>query len=98
MASIKFIASQVRSIFKYKTTRIKVLKCYANIYFNKQCLKKKIVPSYANIKLPNTSPASRNTQRKIHSMRIRDEIIFLYKKKQLNNTLYKIHLKAAQEW
>ena len=31
-------------------------------------------------------------------MCIRDEIRFLYKKKQLNNTLYKIHLKAAQEW
>ena len=32
-------------------------------------------------------------------MRIKDEIRFLHKKKQqLNNTLYKIHLKAAQEW
>jgi len=32
-------------------------------------------------------------------MRIKDEIKFLYKKKQkLNNYLYKIHLKAAQEW
>jgi hypothetical protein len=31
-------------------------------------------------------------------MRIRDEIRFLYKEKQqINNTLYKIHLKAAQE-
>ena len=80
MASIKFIASQARTIFQYKTIRIKVLRCYANIYFNKQCLIKKIVPSYANIKLSNTSPAARNTQRKIHSMRIRDEIRFLHKK------------------
>jgi hypothetical protein len=96
MASIKFIASQALTIFQYKTTRIKVLKCCANIYFNKQCLSKKIVPSYAKIKLPNTSTAARNTQRKIHSMRIRDEIKFLYKKKQqLNNILYKIHLEAA---
>jgi hypothetical protein len=32
-------------------------------------------------------------------MRIKDEIRFLQKKKQqLNNELYKIHLKAAQEW
>ena len=32
-------------------------------------------------------------------MRIKDEIKFLYKKNQkLNNDLYKIHLKAAQEW
>jgi len=58
-----------------------------------------MVPRYADIKLPNTSPAARNTQKKVHNMRIRDEIRFLYKKKQqLNNTLYKIHLKAAQEW
>ena len=69
MASIKFIASQARTIFQYKTTRIKVLKRCANIYFNKECVNKKIVPNYANIKLPNTSPAARNTQRKIHNMR-----------------------------
>jgi hypothetical protein len=32
-------------------------------------------------------------------MRIKDEIRWLYKKKQqLNDTMYKIHLKAAQEW
>jgi hypothetical protein len=38
MASVKLIASQARTIFQYKNNRIKVLKCYANIYFNKQCL------------------------------------------------------------
>ena len=56
MASIKFTGSQARTIFQYKYTRTKVLKCCANIYFNKQCLIKKIVPGYANIKLPSTSP------------------------------------------
>jgi hypothetical protein len=54
MASIKLIASQVRTIFQYKNTRIKVLKCCANIYFNKQCLNKRIVPSHAKLKIPNT--------------------------------------------
>jgi len=38
MASIKFTGSQARTIFQYKYTRTKVLKCCANIYFNKQCL------------------------------------------------------------
>jgi len=96
---VKLIASQARTIFQYKNTRIKVLKCFANIYFNKQCLNKRIVPSYANLKIPNTSPAARTTQRKIHSMRIIDEISFRCKKKQqLDNALYKIHRKAAQEW
>ena len=79
MASVKLIASQACTIFQYKNTRIKVLKCCTNSYFNKQCLNKRIVPSYANIKLPNTSPAPRTTQRKVHSMRIRNEIRFLYR-------------------
>ena len=64
MASIKFIASQARTIFQYKSTRIKVLKCWAKIYFKKECLVKKIVPGYANIKLPNTSPATQIPQKK----------------------------------
>ena len=99
MASIKFIGCQACTIFQYKNTRIKVLNCCANIYFNKQCLIKEIVPNYANIKLPNTSPAAHTTQKKIRTVRIKDEIKLLYKKKQkLNNELYKIHLKAAQEW
>jgi len=81
MASIKFIASQARTIFQYKNTRTKILKCCANIYFNKQCLIKKFIPVYANIKLPNTSPAARITQKKVHIIRIKDEIRLLYKKK-----------------
>ena len=79
MASIKFIASQARTIFQYKNTRTKTLKCCANIYFNIQCLIKKCIPGYANIKLPNTSRAARITQKKVHIMRINDEIRLLYK-------------------
>ena len=89
MASIKFIASQARTIFQYKNTRTKILKCCANIYFNKRCLIKKFVPGYANIKLPNTSPAARITQKKVHIIRIKDEIRLLYSHAQnkvvLNN-------------
>jgi hypothetical protein len=99
MALIKFIASQAHTIFQYKNIRNKVLKCCANMYFNKQCLNNEIIPNYANIKLPKISPAASKTQKKVHVMRIKDEIRFLYKKKeQLNDTMYKIHLKAAQEW
>ena len=60
----KFTASQASSIYHYKKLKIKVLKCNADIYFNKQCLAKKIVPNYANIKVPNTSPAAQKTQNK----------------------------------
>jgi len=77
MASIKFIASQDRSINQYKMLPTKIMKCYANIYFNHQCLKKKTVPKYASIKVPYTSPVSSITQKKIQTRRIKDEIKFL---------------------
>jgi hypothetical protein len=39
MESIKLLACQAKSISTYKNTQTKPLKCCANIYFNKQCLK-----------------------------------------------------------
>ena len=79
--------------------RTKVTKCCANIYFNWQYLTNKVVPKYANMKIPYTSPATNITQEKIQTIRLKDEIKFLYTKKwKLNNDLYSIHLKAAQVW
>jgi hypothetical protein len=58
MSLIKItLASQARSISQYKNLRIKVMKCCANIYFNKQCLIKTVIPNYAKIKIPYTSLA-----------------------------------------
>jgi hypothetical protein len=99
MDIIKFIAGQAYSIFQYKNVRTKILKCCADISFNRKCLTNKVVPNYAKIKVPATSPASLVTQNKIHITRIKDEIKFLHMKKaKLNQQLYNIHLKAAQEW
>jgi hypothetical protein len=68
-------------------------------FFNKQCLSKNITPKYANINVPQTSKAAKFTQSKVNSIRIKDEIKFLYRKKDhLNKELYQAHLKAAQEW
>jgi hypothetical protein len=50
MDNIKFIASQAKSINLYKNTRSKLLKCCANIYFNRQCIAKKVIPKYASIR------------------------------------------------
>jgi hypothetical protein len=62
-------------------------------------LAKKIVPNYVNIKTANTSPAALVTTKKAQTIRIKDEIKFLYKKKEkLKHELYKIHLRTAQEW
>jgi hypothetical protein len=60
---------------------MKVLKCNADIFFNKQCLTKQIVPNYANIKVPATSLAAHKTQSKAQLTRFKEEIKFLYKKK-----------------
>jgi hypothetical protein len=57
------------------------LRC-ADISFNRQCLNNKVVPRYARIKVPKTSPASTATQNKIHTIRIKDEIKFLQMKKK----------------
>jgi hypothetical protein len=94
-----FIASQASSITQYKNTKTKLMKCCTNIYFNRQCLIKKITPKYANCKIPQTSPASKDTQIKVKNIRVKDEIKFLCaKKQQLNKNLYNIHLKAVHEW
>jgi len=53
MANIKFVASQAKTINRYKNTRSKVLKYCASIYLNKQCLVKKVIPKYANLKFMN---------------------------------------------
>jgi len=101
MENIKFnfIHSQAKSIYQYNSLQTKILKCNANIMFNKQCLSKNLIPKYANIKIPRTSKAASFTQTKTHTIRIKDEIRFLYMKKTLlNKSLYIAHLKVAQEW
>jgi len=64
----------------YENTRSKLLKCSANTYFNKQCIAKKVIPSYANIKFLNTSPVAQFASKKAQTTRIKDEIKFLFKK------------------
>ena len=98
MAPIKILTCQARSINHYKDVRTKVMKCCANICFNRQCLTKKVIPKYANVRITYTSPATNITQ-KIHTIRRKDEIKCLYKEKEkLNTDLYNIRLKVAQEW
>ena len=61
--------------------------------------KNNLTPTYAKLKFPNTSPASKFTQRKATHMRIKDEIKFLHdKKQQLNYQIYHLHLTLANTW
>ena len=99
MSCIKFIGRQANTIILYKNLRPKLLKCCANIYFNKQCLSKTVIPEYDNTKFANTSPAAYITTKKTQITRVKDEVKFLFKKKEkLKHELYKAHLKAAQKW
>jgi len=89
-SKIRLIASQAHSFNIYKNQKLKLLVCSANIYFNKQCLVQNLIPAYAKVKVAATSPAAKFTTRKTHTLRIKDEIRFLYKKKaQLWNGTHK---------
>jgi hypothetical protein len=58
-----------------------------------------VIPKYANTKFATTSPPAHITTKKPQITRIKDEVKFLFKKKQkLNYELYKTHLKALREW
>ena len=73
--------------------------CNACIYFNKQCLARKLTPTHARIKVPNTSPAHLHTKHKASVMRIKDEVRYLHsKKKNLNTHIYDLHLQLADSW
>jgi len=86
-------------IHKYVDLKRKLYKCIGNIYFNRQCLKQHLTPSYANIRIPNTSPAHKYTQQKISTIRIKDEIKYLHTKKQkLNIQIYHLHISIANTW
>jgi hypothetical protein len=98
-AKIKFIASQAKTIHLYRNTRSKLIKCNTNIYFNKQCLAKKVTPKYANLNFTNNSPAAQITTNKAQVLRLKNEIKFLFKKNEkLNQELQATHIKEANEW
>jgi len=95
---LKIIGASQSLIHKFENLKRKLYKCNASIYFNRQCLENRLTPSYARVKIPNTSPAHKYTQKKV-TMRIKDEIKFLHCKKQkLNLSIYHLHLQLAKSW
>jgi len=87
MSQLKVINASRGCIHKYENIK-KLNNCNANIYFNRQCLQKQLIPNYARIKVLNTSPAFKYTctQHKVPNIRIKDEINYLYKKKTFKPT------------
>ena len=94
-----FNSSQTRCVYQYMNCKRKLLHCNANIKFNKTCLKKNLIPRYAHINIPEYNEAAIKTKAKAQISRIKNEIQFLYKKKeQLNTQLYCKHLHNANTW
>jgi hypothetical protein len=94
-------ANHAFSINLYKNTKRKLLKCNADIHFNKTCLAHKITPKYANIKIKTSthSEAAKITEKQVRTLRIKNEIKYLYtKKQQLNKQLYALHIEVANTW
>ena len=59
------ISGAVRLIYRslgVKGLKVKVLRCCADVFGNRQYLTKKITPNYAKIKVPVIFPDSRITQ------------------------------------
>jgi hypothetical protein len=70
----------------------KLLHCNANLKFNKICLKENLIPKYAHIKIPEYNNAATKTKTQAQILRIKNEIKFLYiKKEHLNKQLYHTH-------
>jgi hypothetical protein len=98
MPKLKIINANQGLFHRYKNTKLK-LTCNANIYFNKQCLENNITPTYTKLKTATSSQAAIKTIQKAQIIRIKEEIKFLYRKKQhLNNELYHTHTSLANTW
>jgi hypothetical protein len=100
MNNLKFAeAVQAQLVNQYINMKRKLLRTNAHIKFNRTCQSKNIITNYAKIKINCTSRAAKQTQKQIKKLRINNGLIYLYPKKQnINNQLYKIHLKNAQYW
>jgi hypothetical protein len=82
-ATTKIInAQQARLNNIYKNTKLKLLKVNAAIWFNKICRKKQMKPNYISLKINGRRQRDLRTTTHAIKFRIKQEIKFLYKKKQ----------------
>ena len=100
-ASLKVIdAKQVKDIYRYKNIRRKLYRINAAIWYNKTCRQGQLISAYVNIRINGKKQQCQKTLRTANQYRINQEIKFLYTKKKikLNEQLFKLHLKCADNW
>jgi hypothetical protein len=78
MNHLKIINASRGLVHGYENVNRKLFNCNANIYFNRQCHQKRLIPNFAKIKIPTNSPVAKSTQRKTKNLRVKDEIKYLY--------------------
>ena len=71
-------ASQASLAVSYRDIRIKVHMKIADIYFNKECLRNKVTPQYAKIKMKCNSVAARKTKEEAEELFVENMIKQLY--------------------
>jgi hypothetical protein len=58
MSQLKIVNASQGQIHDYENLKRKLYSCNASIYFNKQCLQKRLTPTYAKVKIPSNSLAA----------------------------------------
>lgn len=92
-------ASQANLAMTYREVRIKVHSKIADIYFNKECIKNKVTPHYARIKMNCNSLAAKKTKDQAEIIFVENMIKQLYSEKEkLNMQSYSIHLEFNRKY
>jgi hypothetical protein len=56
-----------------------------------------VIPKYASTKFANTSPASNITNKKVQLTRVKDEIKFIFRKKEKKKNIYSRTVQSPSE-
>lgn len=91
------IASHAKLAFEFKSIKLRLSNTIENIKFNKTCLNLQVIPNYVQVKINTKTIPAIKTKQFAEEFWIRNEIKFLYKKKDMLNTLlYNKHLELAR--
>ena len=83
----------------YKNIKRKLYRINAAIWYNKTCRHRQLTPAYVNICINGKKQQFQKTLKTANQYRINQEIKYLYTKKiKLNEQLFKLHLKCADNW
>lgn len=86
-------ACQANLACKYRNVRIKVNTISADIKFNKDCLRHKVTPKYAKIKIKSSLKAASKTKHQAEKLFVENMIEELYSKKdKFLLELYNVHM------